>query len=352
MAEWYEGYTSSWIAVRVNPENWYDTGQVIDIDAFSLSKSIEDQVPLIETGSITFISDEIEGGFIPGWYRVEMLANFTDGTFAREPIATLLFEKSSEDYDYSRTIVTADGYSVLKPVAESLRSACEWLAKGANGAEWVASEIRKCSPAPVVTHGSFTVDDYYVFNGGEKRLKGVWNVLDSAKWIIWIEGDGTIHIGPRPETSSLTLDNYNTSDILFCGISRDQALEDTYNKYIAVKGNKTVIVENHAPGSETSIEARGRSIDYYDDDVILIDGESLENYAARKLEELSVVRVQYSYTREYVPNLYPMFMVTGRIDGMMADDLRIIRQTIDTKHGLSVSEEVVTEEVTWTADQA
>ena len=352
MGNWEDGYTATWSAVRVDPDNWYDTGVTIDIDSFTLTKNVEDQTPLIETGTITFIEDNIPNGFVAGWYRIEMLANFTDGSFAREPIATLLFEKATDDNDYSRDLVKANGYSVLKPVAESLRLACEWIAKGSNGAEWAASEIRKCTPAPVVVHGSFTVDDYYVFNGGEKRLTGVWTVLDSAGWIIWIEGDGTINIGPKPTDPAFTLDKQNSTDVMLCGITREQAIDDTYNRYIAVKGLQTAIVENHLVGSETSIEARGREIDYYDDDVILTNGETLSMYAARNLEELSIIKRRYSYSREYVPELYPMFVVRGRVEEMDEDELRIVSQSVDCTHGLVVSEEAVSEEVTWTAAQA
>jgi hypothetical protein len=78
-----------------------------------------------------------------------------------------------------------------------------------------------------------------------------------------------------------------------------------------------------------------------------IDGESFEGYAERKLTELrtQVVR-EYSWTRDFAPDVVPGDLVRARIPSAGIDGaLRVTSQTLDCKSGLVVSETAALEGV-------
>ena len=80
-----------------------------------------------------------------------------------------------------------------------------------------------------------------------------------------------------------------------------------------------------------------------------MDGETLQKYAERKLSELSVIKKQRLYTRDYVPDVYPHDVV--RCSLPLADldgDLRVVSQEITCGAGVAVRETVETEVQTWT----
>ena len=99
------------------------------------------------------------------------------------------------------------------------------------------------------------------------------------------------------------------------------------------------IAVNDQDGSRTSVSARGRYVDYIDDSPVKVGGETMTNYAKRKLEEMSTVTREWNYTREYVPDLVPFDLVAGSVPEFgMSGAFRVIKQSIECGKGVTVSE--------------
>ena len=104
--------------------------------------------------------------------------------------------------------------------------------------------------------------------------------------------------------------------------------------------NGTVAVAtNDDPASSVSRAARGRWVDKVDTSPVLVNGESLEMYAERKLVEESTVLRRYSYEREYWPGVTPHSIVRASLPANGVEgDLRVISQSLECGKGVKVAE--------------
>ena len=172
-------------------------------------------------------------------------------------------------------------------------------------------------------------------------MDAVWALLRAGGFCIAIEGDGSVHIGPMPSEPSLVL-SQASARMLRPEVSYSTPVS-VKNRCIAVLDGKRAVAENRE-----SHDALGLWDDVYDDSPVLVGGETLEGYAARRLEEESVIEDSRTYTRLYSPGVHPFSVVRGSIGGLDGD-LRVKSQSIDISHGIKVTETAAREVRTWTA---
>lgn len=335
MTDWASTYSSEFQVYRVNQDTWDDSEYVENIQSLSLSRDATDDVPLLETASM-----EIEGADASewAWYRIYMIAS--QGGSEKIPIATLLFERGASHTEKGVPVWTFTGNSVLKPVADRQNDRGDFASAGCNGADFVADVIRSCVPRsmPVSTDGSFTINDDIVFDLDVSRLEIVWKVLDAANWCMRIDGRGAITIGPKPSIPDLLLDRANAS-LLLPGVDRTLDLRGVPNKYIVISDDKRAVATNEDPDRIASYQRRGRWIETVDTSPILIDGEDLQAYAERKLDEMSTVTREYQYTRDFWPNVVPFSLVRGTLSEVgLEGDLRVLSQSCTFGKGIIFNE--------------
>lgn len=338
MIDWSKSYTTSWRLMRVNEKTWLDAEEVPGILSVSITKDGTDEYPLLETGSISMDS-AVGYDFQDGYYRVEMTAT-QNPLVERYAIATLLLESTDGSVNRRNQELTLDGCSVLQAASDQVVLAGEYIPKGSNGPEWVADRLRKCLKAPVVVVGDgFTVNDDIGFDGGTSELQVGWTVLDAGNWVMTILGNGTVQLLPKPTAPVLTLDRTNAG-LLQPNISFTDSRVGIPNRYIVMDGDETQIAVNESyPGSRTSVEYRGRYVDYYDSSPTRINGETLDQYARRRLEEESTRSKIYTYKREYWPNANPFMLVRASLQANgLEGDLRILSQSMNCDHGITVQE--------------
>lgn len=334
MTDWLGGYSTIWEVRRVNPDTWEDMETLAGVRSVSIDKSCEGSAPTLESGSMTL--DTFNGGFNGTWYRVSMIA----GQSGREriPIATLLFERASSRTEKGVVELSCEGRSVLQPVADIKMPTGSYAPAGIDGAAFASNLVKACTPAPVVVDGSFTIVDDLVFDNGCSNLEAAWQILSAADWCMQIFGNGTIRIGARPMEPALELSKSNAG-LLLPGVDDDYDVSDIPNRYYAVDDDKTAVATNEDPYSEVSYPARGRWVDFVDTSPALVDGESLEMYAERKLSEKSTILRRYSYVREYWPDVVPFSLVSAGLPSEGVDgDLRVISQSIECGKGAKISE--------------
>ena len=87
-------------------------------------------------------------------------------------------------------------------------------------------------------------------------------------------------------------------------------------------------------------------MDEVDESPTPVNGESLEAYAVRRLEEMSILENERSYTREYTPGVYLYDIVRGSIPGLEGD-MWVKDQTVNCGKGITVEEKAVRKEALW-----
>ena len=92
MTDFSQGYSATWEVREVNQDTWDDSDAIGGIREVSITRDCTDDVPLLETGSITLDADSFDWA----WCRVYMVAD--QGGKERHAMATLLFERVSSRF--------------------------------------------------------------------------------------------------------------------------------------------------------------------------------------------------------------------------------------------------------------
>ena len=322
---------------RVNRETWADAEQIENVDSIEVSRTSDGD--MLESGGM-----DITGEFTTDYYRIVLTA-VQDNDVERVDVATMLFDTNSGEVNYGTTTQSAEGFSVLFPASKTSVLTGEYAPAGVDGAEYSAELLRGAINAPVHVEGHFTLNDHVVHEIGSSVLKAVWAVLDAGNFCMQIDGHGEVHIVPMPTEPALTIDSDNAR-LLTPGIKYDKDMSEIPNRYIVLVGGMKTIAVNDDPDSQVSTVARGYFVDEVDESPTPVNGETVGEYAVRRLKELSVLNDQRSYKREYAPDVFVYSIVRASIDGLEGD-LRIQSQSIRCGHGITVDEQANQEVRLW-----
>lgn len=343
MIDYTRSYSATWRVFAVNDRTWADGEPLENVKSGSISvtKDCSGDAPRLESGSM-----EITGELQRGYYRIAMIAQ-QDGETERNDIATLLFETSDGTSDKGVTTYKVDGQSVLYPAYTQLMISGEYAPDGSDGAQYAARLLRRCIKAPVTVEGGFTLNRSIVHDFGARILDAVWQVLNAGGYVMQIHGDGSVHILPRPTKPTLALDVVGAG-LLTPGIKRGIDKSDIPNRYIAADELERAIVINNDPSSPVSTVSRGYIYDELDESPCPVDGETLERYARRRLEELSTLYESREYGREWVSGFYPFDIAKASEESIgIEGNVRIVAQSISCTHGAYVTECVTHEVMLW-----
>ena len=263
-------------------------------------------------------------------------------------VATLLFEQVSGKNDYQVETVSVKGQSVLKPVEDRHMRHGSYIEKFSNGAVWCQNILNESTPAPVVLDDpkGFTVDRYFVFDGGTSCLKAVWKILDSAGWVLQLDGDGTIHILEKPKDFKV---EYGRGNLKYIkpGISYDEDLSDIPNMYYARLNGVSAQAVNDDSNSEVSTVNRTYVKDVTELDPVPVNGETLDHYVNRRLEEESTVYKTYKYEHDGLFDTKVFDNVYWNIPDVYTGVMRILEQTITCEQGMAFEEQCGEEIKLW-----
>lgn len=341
MIDWHETYTTVWRLTKVDTDTWADGETIDNVESAKVTRTADGA--LLEAGSIEITTDDFE----PGYYRLSCTAIGSNGASERVDVCTMLYNGSAKTYNYDTALSTINGRSVLYPASVNLLLEGEYAPANVDGAAFVAEMLRRCVAAPIEVETAFTLNENVVFEFGSSILEAAWLVLDAGSCVMQIDGTGTIHIRPQPETPVLELGATNAR-LIAPAIKAEYDLSEVPNQYIAMDEFSMSVATNDNPDSPTSIQNRGYVQMELDDSPIPVDGETLERYAQRKLRELSTVRDSRTYTREYWPGVLPYDVVRGSLSSVgLSGDMRVITQSLTCKDGISVSEKAAKEVELW-----
>lgn len=334
--DWSKSYTSIWRVFKVDRRTWADGEALPKVDSVSISRTADGRI--LESGSL-----EVTGEFETGYYRIVMTAN-QGGELERVDVATLYFEVTGGSIDFGRTVHSVDGSSVLYPAMTTAVTLGEYAPAGVDGVQYAAELLRSAINAPVETDGSFTLNDHVVHELGSSVIDAVWAVLDAPtdpKYTMHIDGRGTVHIHPMPTDPSMEINN-SSIGMLSNGIDFSADKSDIPNRYIVIEDDQVTIATNDDPNSEVSTVSRGFCVDVVDTSPTPVNGKTMLEYAEDRLRELSVMRDEKTYAREYAPDVYVYSLVRASINGLQGD-LRVLSQSIDCGNGITVNERAARE---------
>ena len=342
--DWFRSYTTEWEVVPIDSRGWVAESPLAGVKSFRLATNGDADVPLIQSGSMTL--DILDEELPVGWYHVRGRMVSPTGDLELYPLFTMLFESNDITYDYNIGTMSMIGKSVLHPVNTNHMENGEYIPKGTNGAEWCRRILGKCTPAPVVIDGDerFTLNRNYVFDSGTSYLKAVWQVLDAAKWVIQIDGYGVITLLPKPKYPEHRFENEALS-LFKPDFGKNTEIMDIPNVYVAHYNGRRSRIENNDPESMVSTTVRGYTKDEIDTDPMPINGEDLDHYCSRQLEDLSTVIRTYTYTREVWEDVLIYDKVYINKPGVFTGEARVLSQSFDCSNNGVQIQEVVGEEV-------
>lgn len=334
---WDQSYTSTWRIFRVNRHTWADSNMLSNVDSVSVSRTAYGKI--LESGSM-----ELTGEFESDYYRIVMTAE-QGGEIGRVDVATLLFEVDGGTVDYGAVVSKVDGHSVLYPAETMAVTTGEYAPAGVDGAIYARDLLQSAINAPVEVEGGFTLNDHIVHELGSSIIDAVWSVLDAGNYVLQIDGHGIVHIRPKPTEPSLIIGS-TSMGLVSNGIDFDSDMSEIPNRYIVMDDGIIVSAINSDLNSPVSTVTRGYNVDVIDKSPILVNSETYQEYASRKLHEASILKDTRSYTREYAPNVFPYSLIRASIDGLFGD-YRVESQSIDCDNGITVNEKASRETNLW-----
>lgn len=329
---WKNGYSASYYAYFIDPSSWRETER-LEITGGSISRSADG---LRDSADID--CKEYPQG-IERYIRIYLDAR-QGGTSSHVPLFTGLATSPSRDIDGYYETNSLECYSVLKAADDVLLDRGYYVPAEANGAQ-VVRDLLSCIPAPVIAETSAPgLQSSIIAEDGETRLSMADKVLSAIGWRMKIAGDGTVLLQPEPVDVSAQFDPID-QDVLEPSIKVDYDWYSCPNVFRAVKEDLSAVARDDSPDSPLSTVCRGREVWAEETSCELNTGESISEYAVRRLRELQRVRLTASYDRRYNPDVIVGDLIRLRYPVQGLDGVfRITSQKIELGFGAKTSEEV------------
>lgn len=331
--DWSKGYSATYHMSIVDPVTWRDV-DTINITGGEISRS---QSELMESADVDCVRyDQSRERYVRLWLNTRQEGGGSSHTALFTGLAT------SPDRNIEGVFTTnkVQCYSVLKPADDVLLQKGWYAPSGVDGAS-IVSDLLAVTPAPVVIDGNSTsLTEPMIAEEGETHLSMAWKVLNAINWRIRIAGNGTVTLCPKASTLSAIFDA-TENDIIEPRITVEYDWFQCPNVFRATMDGSSFVARDDNVDSQLSTVNRGREIWMEETDCNLNSGESLEQYAERRLSEEQTVATMISYDRRFVPDVLVGDLVELRLPAQgIVDSFMVESQTIEIGHGARISEHV------------
>lgn len=329
--KWEKGFTASYYAYIIDAKSWRETRR-LQITEGSISRS---DSGLRDSADITCIRYSDGEQYIRIYLDTQQ-----NGASYHTPLFTGLTSAPSRDIDGVLESNKIECYSVLKPAEDVLLQRGYYIPANADGGT-VIKQLLSVTPAPVEVIGETpALQTAVIAEDGENHMTMVDKVLTAINWRMRILGDGTIQILPLALEATRAF-NPLAVDVLEPSLSITRDWYQCPNVFRAVSGDLYAVARDDSIDSALSTINRGREVWAEETNVALNTGESIAEYATRRLSELQQVETTAKYTRRYDPELlvgdwvrlnYPKQGLQGSFE--------ITSQSITLGYGCTTDEEV------------
>lgn len=331
--DWSKGFSAKYFLSVIDPVTWRDM-EHLDLTDGSISKS-EDGLRESADISTKDLDTSKER-----WIRIWLNAS-QENDSSRIPLFTGIMSSPKKKINHQRYDTPLECYSVLKP-ADDILLPRGYYAPIDIESGIIIRRLLSVSPAPIeVADNSPRLNQAIIAENGESNLTMVDKILSAIDWRMRIKGDGTIVVEPYPTSSAVVIGtNY---DVVEPEIEIEQDWFSCPNVFRAVSEGISAVAKDESDDSQFSIQNRGREIWIEESDCYLNENETLSEYAVRRLAELQTYGMTISYTRRYIPDIYPGDVITlnyPMFEEMSMVDYTITSQSISLGNGVPVSETV------------
>lgn len=290
---WEKGFTATYYAYIIDAKTWRET-ELLQITAGSISRS---DTGLRDSADITCINYNDQERYIRLYLDVQQ-----NGASAHVPIFTGMTSAPSRDIDGVLETNSVECYSVLK-AAEDVLLQRGYYVPAEIDSSLIIKDLLSVTPAPIEVVGEApALQTSVIAEDGENHLSMVDKILTAINWRMRILGDGTIQILPPAEETVRTFDVLNT-DVIEPTLKITRDWYQCPNVLRAVSGDMYAVARDDSDDSPLSTVNRGREVWAEETNVSLNTGESIAEYAIRRLKELQLIETTASYTRRYDPDV-------------------------------------------------
>lgn len=334
MVNFSNGISATYYATRVNPRTWSDAGE-IPIISGSVTKNAKSN--LVVSADVS-VREDIG---TEEWIRLYMIAE-QGGAKERVPLFTGIVSSPSRDIKGNAETRKLDCYSVLKVAADILLP-LGWFAPARTSGGELIKILLQDLPCPVeLDEGSPNILSSFVAGDEDTKLSVAQEIAEAINWQIKVNGDGSVRICPKPLTIAGTFDNIE-NDIIETSVTDSRDIFSVPNVVRVTLDGSAATARDDDPDSIYSTVSRGREI-WLQEAATLAAGESLGEYAARRLKELQNPSRKLSYTRRFQPDVDVNDLVSIVYPRQnIGDVFRVQSQTIELSHGAKVKEEAINE---------
>lgn len=320
--DWSKSFSASYYMSIVDPITWRDVDR-ININGGEISRS---ESELMESADVDCVRyDQSSERYVRIWLNTRQ-----EGSSSHTALFTGL--ATSPDRDINGTLVTnkVQCYSVLKPAKDVLLQRGWYAPAGVSGA-LIVKDLLSIIPAPIRIEGDAPdLAQAVIAEDGESHLSMAWKVLNAINWRIRIEGDGTVVLCSQADSVSTIFDPLS-NDIIEPQITVEYDWYECPNVFRAVMDDISAVARDDDPNSPLSTVSRGREIWMEETDCDLNVGETISQYAHRRLKEEQSIAMKVSYDRRFIPDIR-----TGDLVGLKLPAQGIIGTFIVESHTVEI----------------
>lgn len=356
MIDWTKSMQQTFEYYIVDPHTWHDIRRLDTVKSCSITRDSS----LDTLGSATLECDE---DLNDKYVRCYLIAT-QHGETHKEPLGTHLFQSPSTSFDGKRHSISHDGYTPLIEAKEKPMPLGYSVRKGANVVDAAYALLADDSVRAPIVAGSDekTLTGDFLSDVSDTRLVFVNDLLVSAKYKLGLDELGKVIFVPDKELAAMkprwtyTDDN---SSILYPDFDISRDIFGIPNKIEVVFSPSdgdpiTATDENNDSTSIVSYQSRGRWITYRETDPDVTDGINkgqLQEYAHKRLVDLSTIEYQITYKHGYCPvRLGDCVRFDYRRANYRNENAKIIRQVIRCEEGCTVEETAVLTNHLWDAE--
>ena len=330
-----KGFSAAYYAALVDPATWRDTDR-IEITEGSVARTASE---LRTTASFTCQQYPDRTEQVVRLY----LETSQNGQNERHALFTGIACSPSDNIHGTRTDNTVECYSILKYAQDVLLDR-GWFAPVEIPTSSILRQLMEDIPAPIeIEEGSPELAEAIVAEDSENKLSMIDKILTAIGWSMTVLGDGKIRIAPEETKPKATLDPVGC-DIIEPELEVTRDWYSCPNVFRAISGDLYATARDDSEDSYLSTVNRGREIWREETDVQLSTGESVADYALRRLKEEQRIQTLVKYNRRFVPDIYPGDVITLNYPGIgISGQYRINSQDIELTHGARTAEEVTSE---------
>lgn len=293
--DWSKSKTTAFYGYKIDPATWRET-EIFQITGGKISRQ---EGGLRDSANIDCVNyPEGREEYIRIYMDVEQ-----GGASEHVAMFTGLTSAPSRNYNGIYETVTLQCYSVLKAAADVLTDRGFYVGANTDGGKTI-KELLSVVPAPIEIIGETpSLRNTIIAEGSETRLSMANKVLDAINWRMIIKGDGTITIKPKPLDAEIMF-NPLDNDVLEPSLKVEYDWYSAPNVFRATQQNLSAIARDESADSPLSIINRGREVWAEETSCKLNNGESISEYAIRRLKELQQVAKKVEYRRRFNPDVY------------------------------------------------